>query len=142
MQSVGTRGAARLESLTSATGFGRNGESCRASGHRLSGAEACVYLKHQEIDLLPLFPHLRELEGHLRGHLLRGNIVLLLVQEVLDALLVDLDFHLHRYVCRALHVAGHRRPQHAISTSQVSRLEVSGNRSTTNFTPVLYGVKM
>lgn len=49
-----------------------------------------------------LFPpclcsHLRELEGYLRGHLLGGDIVLLLVQEVLHALLVDLDLNLHMY---------------------------------------------
>lgn len=51
--------------------------------------------------------HLRKLEGHLRGHFLRGDIVLLLVQEVLDALLVDLDFHLFPGE------AAHRKSQHS-----------------------------
>lgn len=40
--------------------------------------------------------HLGELEGHLRSHVLGGDVILLLVEEVLHALLVDLDFHLNR----------------------------------------------
>lgn len=43
------------------------------------------------------FAHLSELERHLRGRALPGDIILLLVQEVLHALLVDLDLHLGRF---------------------------------------------
>ena len=45
--------------------------------------------------LLFLFSHLGELEGHLRGHVLGGDVILLLVEEVLHALLVYFDFHLN-----------------------------------------------
>lgn len=38
--------------------------------------------------------HLSKLESNLCRHLLRGDVILLLVEQVLDALLVDLDFHL------------------------------------------------
>ena len=55
----------------------------------------CLLLPRGLGKLFSNFSHLRELEGHLRRHLLGGNIVLLLVQEVLHALLVNLDFHLH-----------------------------------------------
>ena len=81
-----------LYCLKFTTGLGRDGESRHAKGHRRSVARH-IYPKQKEIHSR-FFSHLRELEGHLRGHLFGGNIVLLLIQEVLHALLVYLNFHL------------------------------------------------